>query len=99
VAEVPRKTESLCSLVRSTVKPEAFKGTFTADPLVGVRVIVFTSTTKESTFVLFSGASGAAVSVKLRVAVPLGPQFCVHGGFGRPLQELKRAADSNGNTT
>jgi hypothetical protein len=54
-------------------------------------VMVFTSTTKERRFVLGSGVSGAAVNVKLTVAVPPPPG----GGtdFPGPLHETREMAD------
>lgn len=91
---MPRKAESLCNLVRSTLKLVAFSGIFTVDPVEEVSVMVFMSTRKESRLVLGGGVSGAAVMVTLRVAVPLLPQFVVQT-VGRPLQEVKDTADSN----
>ncbi len=90
---MPRKAESLCNLMRSTLKAGLFSGIFTVDPLEEVRVTVFTSTMKERRLVLGGGVSGAAVMVTLRVAVPP-PQFDVQGGLGAPLHETKQAADS-----
>src|SRR6266852_7985119 len=93
VADVPRKAESLCSLVRSTLKVVLFSGIFTLVPVDEVSVMVFTSTMKERRLVLGGGVSGAAVMVTLKVAVPP-PQFDVQGGLGAPLHETKQAADS-----
>lgn len=90
MAEVPRNAESLCNLVRSTLKLVAFNGIFTFVPLEDVRVMVFTSTMKERRFVLGGGVSGAAVNVKLRVAVP--PPPGVDGFFG-PLHATREIAD------
>ena len=89
MADVPRNAESLCNLVRSTIKLVAFSGMFTLVPLEDVSVIVFTSTVKERRLVLGSGVSGAAVSVKLTVAVP--PP--VGGGFFDPLHETRKMAN------
>jgi hypothetical protein len=90
VAEVPRNAESLCNFVRSTAKLVAFSGIFTLVPVEDVSVMVFTSTTKERRLVLGGGVSGAAVNVKLRVAVP--PPPGVDGFFG-PLQAAREIAD------
>jgi hypothetical protein len=90
---VPRKAESLCNLVRSTLKLVLFRGIFTLDPVDDVRVMVFTSTMKERRLVLGGGVSGVAFHVMLSVAVPPPPQFTVQG-FGTPLQEIKATADS-----
>jgi len=43
VADVPRKAESLCKLVRSTLRVVLFSGIFTSVPVDDVRVMVFTS--------------------------------------------------------
>jgi hypothetical protein len=53
-------------------------------------VMVFTSTMKERRFVLGGGVSGAAVNVKLSVAVPPPGD----GGFFDPLHETRAIADS-----
>src|ERR1700724_2227826 len=93
-AEVPRNAESLCSLVRSTVRLVALSGMFTVVPLDEVSVTVFTSTMKERRLVLGGGVSGVAIIVRLSVAVPP-PQLLVHGLFlGIPLQDARKAADS-----
>ena len=89
MADVPRNAESLCNLVRSTLKLVAFSGMFTSVPLEDVSVIVFTSTVKERRFVLGSGVRGAAVSAKLRVAVPPLP---VCDGFFGPLHATREIA-------
>ena len=86
MADVPRKAESLCNLVRSTTRLVAFSGMFTFVPVEDVSVMVFTSTVKERRFVLGSGVRGAAVSVKLTVAVPP-PEG---GGFFAPLHETRK---------
>ena len=83
---MPRNAESLCNLVRSTLKFVAFRGIFTLVPLEDVSVMVLTSTTNERRFVLGSGVRGAAVSVKLTVAVPP-PEG---GGFFDPLHETRK---------
>ncbi len=70
MADVPKNAESLCNLVRSTLKLVAFRGMFTFVPVEDVSVIVFTSTMNERRFVLGGGVSGATVNVKLTVAVP-----------------------------
>ena len=94
-AEVPRNEESLCSLVRSTARFVAFSGMFTVDPLDEVSVTVLMSTMKERRLVLGGGVSGVAIIVKLSVAVPP-PQLLVQVLFlGIPLQDVKKAADSN----
>jgi hypothetical protein len=90
---VPRKAESLCSLVRSTPILVAFSGIFTVEPVEEVSVIVFMSTMKERRLVLGGGLSGVALNVTLRVAVPPPPQFAVQGVF-KPLHEVKETADS-----
>src|ERR1700675_403229 len=93
-AEVPRNAESLCSLVRSTVRLVAFSGMFTVDPPDEVSVTVFTSTMKERRLVLGGGVSGVAVIVKLSVAVPP-PQLLVHGLLlVGPLHDARKAADN-----
>ena len=89
---MPRKAESLCNLVRSTLKLVLFSGIFTLVPVDEVSVMVFTSTMKERRLVLGGGVRGAAVMVMLSVAVPPPPQFTVHV-FGTPLHETK-ATDS-----
>ena len=68
VADVPRKAESLCNLVRSTLKAALFSGIFTADPLEGVSVMEVISTMKERRLVLGGGVSGAAVRARSRKA-------------------------------
>ena len=93
VADVPRKAESLCNLVRSTLRLVLFSGIFTLVPVDDVRVMVFTSTMKERRLVLAGGVSGAAVHVMLSVAVPPPPQFTVQA-FGKPLHEIKATADN-----
>lgn len=93
VADVPRKAESLCNLVRSTLKAAPFSGIFTADPLEGVSVMEVISTMKERRLVLGGGVSGAAVRVKLRVAV-LPPQFEVQVVFDPPLHEIRATANN-----
>jgi hypothetical protein len=90
VAEVPRNAESLCNLVRSTLKLVAFNGIFTLVPLEDVSVMVFTSTMNERRFVLGGGVSGAAVNVKLSVAVPPPPGG---GVFFDPLHETREMTD------
>ena len=90
MAEVPRNAESLCNLVRSTLKLVAFNGIFTLVPVDEVSVMVFTSTMNERRFVVGGGVSGAAVSVKLSVAVP--PPGGGVDVFG-PLHETSEMAD------
>jgi hypothetical protein len=85
--------ESLCNLVRSTLKLVLFSGIFTLVPVDDVRVMVFTSTMKERRLVLGGGVSGVALHVMLSVALPLPPQFDVQG-LGFPLHETKATADS-----
>jgi len=81
--------------VRSTLKAVLFSGMFTGDPVEGVRVMVFMSTTKERRLVLGGGVSGAAVMVMLRVAV-LPPQFDMQIKIlDEPLQEIRATADNN----
>ena len=92
VADVPRKAESLCNLVRSTLKALVLSGIFTAVPLAGVRVMVLTSTVKERRLVLGGGVRGAAVMVTLTVAVLPPWQFTVQGGFDLPLHEMRPMA-------
>jgi nitrogenase molybdenum-iron protein alpha/beta subunit len=93
VADVPRKAESLCNLVRSTLRVVLFSGIFTLVPVDDVRVMVFTSTMKERRLVLGGGESGVAFHVMLSVAVPPPPQFTVQG-FGELLHEIKATVDS-----
>ena len=90
---MPKKAESLCNLVRSTLILVLFSGIFTLVPVDEVSVMVFTSTMKERRLVLGGGVRGAAVMVMLSVAVPPPPQFTVHV-FGTPLHEIKVTADS-----
>src|ERR1700687_2974737 len=91
---MPRKTESLCNLVRSTPKLVAFSGTFTLVPVAEVSVMVLMSTMNDRRFELGGGVSGAAVKVRLRVAVPP-PQLTVQGGvFDAPLHETSDTAES-----
>ena len=78
-------------MVRSTLKVVALRGILTADPEEGVSEMVFISTTKERRFVLAGGVSGAALNVKLSVAVPLPPGGGVDV-FG-PLHETREMAD------
>ncbi len=96
VASEPRKTESLCNLVRSTLKVAAFSGMFTGEPVEGVRVMVFTVTTKDNKLVAGGRESGAAVMVKLEVASPLVVQLVVQV-LGKPLQEAKEKAENKVN--
>ena len=91
MADVPKNAESLCNLVRSTLKLAAFRGMFTFVPVEDVSVIVFTSTMNERRFVLGGGVSGAAVNVKLTVAVP--PPGGGDGFLG-PLHATRVIADS-----
>jgi|ERR1700730_265587 len=94
VADVPTKTESLCSLVRSTAKLVAFSGMFTLVPVAEVSVTVLMSTMNDSRFVLGGGVIGVAAKVRLKVAVPP-PQLTVQGGvFRAPLHETRGTADS-----
>jgi hypothetical protein len=86
-------------LVRSTLKLVEFSGIFTLVPLEDVRVTVFTSTMKESRFVLGGGVSGAAVNVKLRVALPPPPPPPGGEVLGKPLHEIKKMADRQANVT
>ncbi len=90
MADVPKNAESLCNLVRSTLKLAAFRGMFTFVPVEDVSVIVFTSTMNERRFVLGGGVSGAAVNVKLTVAVP--PPGGGDGFLG-PLHATREIAD------
>jgi hypothetical protein len=92
-AEVPRNAESLCSFVRSTLRPVALSGIFAVVPVEDVSVIVFISTMKDRRFVLGGGVSGAAVKVKLTVAVfapPPPPPVEVLA----PLQEIRNIDDN-----
>jgi len=91
VAEVPRKAESLVNRVKSTLNVVELRGMFTAAPVDGVSVMVFTFALKDSRLVFGGGVSGAATRVRLSVAVPPG-QLTVHGpgGFGSPLQEMSK---------
>jgi hypothetical protein len=91
VADVPRNAESLCNLVRSTLKLVAFNGIFTLVPVEDVSVTVFTSTMKERRLVLGGGVSGAAVNVRLSVAVPPPPPPPEEEDFG-PLHEIRKMA-------
>lgn len=93
VADMPRKAESLCNLVRSTLKLVLFSGIFILVPVDEVSVMVFTSTMKDRRLVLGGGVSGAAFHVMLSVAVPP-PQLTVQGGFGTPLHETKATPDN-----
>jgi hypothetical protein len=80
-------------LVRSTLKVAAFSGMLTAEPVEGVRVMVFTVTRKESRLVPGGRVSGAAVRVKLTVAWPLTVQLVVQV-LGEPLQEAIEKAEN-----
>ena len=91
MAEVPKNAESLCNLVRSTLKLVAFNGIFTLVPLEEVSVMVFTSTMNERRFVLGGGVSGAALNVKLSVVVPPPPGGGVE--FFGPLHETREMAE------
>jgi hypothetical protein len=99
VADVPRKSESLCTLVRSTLKVVALRGILTADPEAGLSEIVFISTTKERRLVkvvLGGGVSGAALNVRLSVAVP------PPGGGGEffaPLHEIRKMVEIESSET
>jgi hypothetical protein len=93
IADVPRKTESLCTLVRSTLKVVVPNGILTADPEEGVSEMVFISTTKERRLVKFAlggGVSGAALNVRLRVAVPPPGGG---GAFLGPLHEIRKTVE------
>jgi len=91
---VPRKAESLCNLVRSTLKAVLFSGMVTADPLEGVSAMEVISTMKERRLVLGGGVSEAAVRVRFSVAV-LPPQFDVQvEDFDEPLHEIRATADN-----
>jgi hypothetical protein len=97
VAEVPRKTESLCNLVRSILRVVAFRGILTADPVAGVSVIVFTSTTKERRLVFGGGVSGVACMVRLSLAVLPPPPPPPPEVFD-PLHEVRKAANAKSDT-
>ena len=64
---------------------------FTGEPVEGVRVMVFTVTTKDNKLVPGGRESGAAVMVK--VASPLVVQLVVQV-LGKPLQEAKEKAEN-----
>ena len=97
---MPRKEESLCSLVKSTLRLVVFSGMFTLVPLDEVRVMVFTSTTKARRLVFGGGDSGVAIMVTLTVAVPVPPPVPPPEFLGKPLHETRKAAHShNGATT
>jgi hypothetical protein len=67
---------------------------FTLVPVAEVSVTVLMSTVNDRRFVLGSGVSGAAVKVRLSVAVPP-PQLTVQGGvFRGPLHETRETADN-----
>src|SRR3981081_827801 len=68
---------------------------FTLVPVVEVSVIVLISTMKDRRFVLGSGVSGAAVNVRLTVALPP-PQLTVQGGgvVRGPLHESREPAEN-----
>ena len=79
-------------MVRSTVNVVAFRGILTEAPVEEVSVMVLTSTLKESRLVLGGGVSGAAVNVKLTVAVPPTPPPG-DGEFFGPLHATREMAD------
>src|SRR5256885_8094158 len=91
-AEIPRKTESLCTLVRSTMYVVAFRGMLTAEPVEGVREIPTMSTAKARRFAP-GGASGVATKVTPTMALPL-PQLIVQGPPLVPLQPVRRGMET-----
>src|SRR2546423_6990058 len=91
-AEIPRKTESLCTLVRSTTYVVAFRGMLTAEPVEGLRETPTTSAAKERRFAP-GGVSGVATKVMPTVALPL-PQLIVQGPPLVPLQEARKGMEA-----
>ena len=99
IAELPRKAESLCSLVKSTWYELEFSGTLVDCPIDRVIEIPTTVTLNDRRLVFGGDVSGIARSVSANVMLPPGPLEVPDPTKRRvliaPLHEIIKQATTN----